>query len=202
MTTTLDIQRATLDDADQLAHTIAQAFHDLAPCRWLVEDPQIRARIFPDFFGLYVELGVRSGTVLTTPDRKAVAIWLPVAPDAVPALPDHDARLAAITGPLLGRFHIFDVMLDEHHPDAPAHEWFAILAVHPSRQYRGIGTVLLDHYHAMLDRDGTPAYLEAAEPALRTMYHRHGYVDHGEPIRLPVGPALFPMWRKPKGLGN
>ena len=67
MTTTLDIQRATLDDADQLAHTIAQAFHDLAPCRWLVEDAHTRARIFPAYFRLYVELGLTSGTVLTTP---------------------------------------------------------------------------------------------------------------------------------------
>ena len=102
-TTNLTIQRATLADADQLALTIAQAFHDLAPCQWLVEDPATRARIFPAYFRLYAELGLRSGTVLTTPDRQAVAIWLPVRPNAIPALPDHDRRLAAITGPRADR---------------------------------------------------------------------------------------------------
>lgn len=198
MTMTRTIQRATLSDADQLAHTIAQAFHDLAPCQWLVEDPQIRARIFPAYFRLYVELGLRLGTVQTTPDRQAVAIWLPVAPNVIPALPDHDRRLAAITGPRADRFHAFDELLDEHHPKQPTHEWLAILAVHPTLQRQGIGTALLNAHHTGLDRDSTPAYLEAAEPNLRTLYRRHGYVNHGEPIRLPQGPAMWPMWREPQ----
>jgi GNAT superfamily N-acetyltransferase len=198
MTTThLTIERATLADADRLAHTIAQAFHDLAPCQWLVEDPDTRKRILPDFFRLYAELGLRSGTVLTTPDRQAVAIWLPVQPGNIPALPDHDKRLAKITGPRADRFHTFDELLDEHHPTEPAHEWLAILAVHPSQQDQGIGSALLTHHHALLDRDGTPAYLEAAEPALCPLYRRHGYQELGEPISLPAGPPLFPMWRKP-----
>jgi GNAT superfamily N-acetyltransferase len=196
-TTKLTIERATLADADQLAQTIAQAFHDLAPCQWLVEDPAIRARIFPAFFGLYAELGLRSGTVLTTPDRQAVAIWLPVRPNAIPVLPDHDKRLAAITGPRADRFHTFDELLDEHHPAEPTHEWLAILAVHPTLQYQGIGSALLSHHHALLDHDGTPAYLEAAEPTLCPLYRRHGYKELGEPIQLPAGPQLFPMWREP-----
>jgi GNAT superfamily N-acetyltransferase len=196
-TSNLTIQRATLADADQLAQTIAQAFHDLAPCQWLVEDPDTRARIFPAYFRLYAELGLRSGTVLATPDQQAVAVWLPVQPDAIPALPDHDWRLAAITGPRADRFHTFDELLDERHPAEPAHEWLAILAVHPSRQYQGIGSALLSHYHGLLDRDGTPAYLEAAEPRLCTLYRRHGYQELGEPIQLPAGPELVPMWRNP-----
>ena len=110
--TGLSIERATMADADQLALTIAQAFHNLAPCQWLVEDPAIRARIFPAYFQLYLELGIQAGTVLTTPDRKAVAIWLPVTPGSIPTLPDHDNRLAAIVGPRADRFHTFDELLD------------------------------------------------------------------------------------------
>ena len=201
--TGLSIERATMADADQLALTIAQAFHNLAPCQWLVEDPAIRARIFPAYFQLYLELGIQAGTVLTTPDRKAVAIWLPVTPGSIPTLPDHDNRLAAIVGPRADRFHTFDELLDERHPAEPAHEWLAILAVHPSRQYRGIGTFLLDHYHALLDRDGTPAYLEAAEPGLCPLYRRHGYHEAaGGPIRLPAGPDLVPMWRNANPAGQ
>ena len=49
--------------------------------------------------------------------------------------------------------------------------------------------------HAILDRNGTPAYLEASDPAKRDIYRTHGYADFGDPIQLPDGPSMYPMWR-------
>ena len=34
-------------DLDTLSQVIADAFHDLAPSRWLIADPDARRRIFP-----------------------------------------------------------------------------------------------------------------------------------------------------------
>lgn len=42
-----------------------------------------------------------------------------------------------------------------------------------------------------------PVYLEASTPRNRALYERHGFRDHGEPIPLPDGPRLQPMWRTP-----
>ena len=42
-------------DLDILSQVIADAFHPLAPSRWLVGDPAERRRIFPGYFRLYVE---------------------------------------------------------------------------------------------------------------------------------------------------
>ena len=35
----------------------------------------------------------------------------------------------------------------------------------------------------------------ADDARARGLYLRHGYEDHGEPIRLPDGPEMYPMWR-------
>ena len=134
--------------------------------------------------------------MLTTPARDAAALWLPVAaggPGEPPA--GHHERLAALTGPHLARFEALDQAFDQHHPAGIAHEHLAILAVRPDRQHLGIGTALMNARHAILDRNGTPAYLEASDPAKRDIYLKHGYADSGDPIQLPDGPSLYPMWR-------
>ncbi len=191
----LTIEPAHPCDLDRLAHVIAAAFADLPPSRWLVPEPGERGRIFPEYFRLYLEHGLRDGQLHTTSTRDAVAIWLPVASKPPAALDDYDARLAAITGRWLSRFRTFDALLDEHHPTGVRHDWLAILAVHPDRQRQGIGGALLEHHHGPLDREGVPAYLEASDSANVRLYRRHGFAEFGESIRLPGGAEMYPMWR-------
>lgn len=191
--------RATEADLDILSQVIADAFADLAPSRWLVADPATRRAIFPGYFRLCLEDALARGVVHTVPDRTAAALWLPAGTPGDPAGPaDYHARLAALAGPWTERFLAFDATLDHHHPAGVRHHHLAILAVRPDRQGRGAGTGLLRAYHAALDRGpGVPAYLEASGPRTRRLYRRHGYTDHGPPIRLPRGPLMYPMWRPP-----
>ena len=42
--------RATEADLDVLSQVIADAFHDVAPSRWLITDPGARQQIFPGYF--------------------------------------------------------------------------------------------------------------------------------------------------------
>jgi GNAT superfamily N-acetyltransferase len=184
-------------DLDTLSQVIADAFHDLPPSRWLIADPDARRRIFPGYFRLYVDHAMASGTVHTTPDRSAVALWLRVGehPDDQPD--GYGARLSSATSPWTGRFAAFDTALDQHHPAGVPHHHLAILAVRPDRQSQGTGTALLRAYHQILDNAGMPAYLEAADLRTRQIYLRHGYTDHGPPIQLPDdGPQMYPMMRE------
>jgi GNAT superfamily N-acetyltransferase len=193
----LTIVPATQLDLGTLSQVIADAFHDLAPSRWLVTDPLARREVFPRYFRLYAEHALASGTIDTTPDRTAVALWIhngdePAAPPA-----GYPTRLAALAGPWISRFRDFDAVLERHHPTGVPHHHLAILAVHPHQQGTGIGTALLNAHHQALDRgDGTPAYLEASDQRTRRLYLRHGYTDHGPPIQLADGPRMYPMWRK------
>jgi GNAT superfamily N-acetyltransferase len=194
------VEPAEPGDADVLSHVIADAFLGLAVSQWLVPDPRTRRAIFPGYFRIYVDHALAEGLVLTTPARDATALWIPVRMGG-PVTPDaeyHD-RLAAVTGPHLDRFEALDEQFDRHHPGDRPHEHLAILAVRPDRQLLGIGTALMNARHAILDRDGTPAYLEASDRAKRDIYLAHGYTDTGDPIHLPDGPPMYPMWRHPRG---
>jgi GNAT superfamily N-acetyltransferase len=90
-----------------------------------------------------------------------------------------------------------DAAFDRHHPTGLLHHHLAILAVRPDQQGKGIGTALLAARHQVLDVAQLPAYLEASSPETRQVYLRHGYTDHGPPITLPDGPAMYPMLRHP-----
>jgi GNAT superfamily N-acetyltransferase len=185
-------------DLDVLSEVIATAFHELAPSRWLIADPEARRAIFPGYFRLQIAYAMAAGLVHTTAGRDAVALWLPAGPGAVGPLEGYRQRLADATAPWTGRFAVFDQAIEAHHPAGVPHQHLAILAVRPGCQGWGLGTALLATRHRDLDRDGTPAYLEASSPRARDLYLRHGYtLRPGSAFRLPEGPLLWPMWRQP-----
>lgn len=190
------VELAREQDAYVLSQVIAAAFRDLDVSRWLVPNPDARRLIFPDYFGIYVERAFANGVVYTTAARDAAALWILADGPGEPS-EGYAERLAAVTGRHLDRFTALDRAFDAHHPAGAAHEYLAILAVRPDRQKLGIGTALLDARHAILDRDGTPAYLEASDLDKRGIYLKHGYTDYGSPIELPSGPRMYPMMRQP-----
>ena len=196
---TLEVIRADEADVEVLSQVIADAFFDLPPSPWLIADPVARRGIFPGYFRIYVEQALFGGIVQTTAERDAVALWLPVDPAAraVGGADDYDRRLALATSPWTRRFVQFDRALERSHPGDEAHHHLAILAVQPDRQGQGVGAGLLRAYHSVLDACGAASHLEASHPRNRQLYLRHGYVDRGEPIQLPGGPCLYPMWRAP-----
>ena len=208
------IVRAGEADIGVLSQVIAEAFFPLAPCQWLIGDQAARRDIFPGYFRMYVEHAMADGLVHTTPGRDAAALWIPLGPQ-LPGPPDgYDEHLAQITGPWAERFAVFDAELDAHHLTGTEHHHLAILAVRPDRQGHGTGTALLGAHHAVLDEQGTAAYLEASDERTRRIYLRHGYADYGTPIQLPGGPfahgddggpgqpadgpRMYPMVRDPK----
>jgi GNAT superfamily N-acetyltransferase len=184
-------------DTGVLSQVIADAFFPLAPCQWLVPDEAARRAILPPYFQMYVEHAMAGGLVATTPGRAGAALWIPIGTQPDFPAEGYSQWLAAITGRWLDRFTALDAEFDRHHPAGTAHQHLALLAVAPGRQGQGIGTALLNTHHAVLDRDVVPAYLEASDLRTRALYLRHGYTDHGKPIQLPGGPAMYPIWREP-----
>jgi len=192
-----EIVRAGQADINVLSQVIADAFSDLAVCRWLIPDGPARRAAFPRYFGLYVEHAIQDGLVETTPGRSAAALWIPGTGPGAP--PDgYTERLAAITGQHLGNFLAFDEALDSHHPAGTFHHHLAILAVRPERQGQGIGTALLHAHHAVLEDQSIPAYLEASDERTRRIYLDHGYIDRDSPIELADDVRMYPMWREPR----
>jgi GNAT superfamily N-acetyltransferase len=197
------VDTATMTDVHLLGRVIADAFADLEQNLWLVPDIEARQHVFPGYFALQVELGIRSGVVHTTVERDAVAVWLPVEDGAVPSLPGYEARLERLAGSWAGRFRTFEAVLAAHHPVQVRHDFLAFLAVHPTRQRWGLGTRLLEHHHRVLDQRGLPGYLEAASWHSYDFYRLHGWTEHADPFLTAAdGPAMYPMWREPRRIGG
>ena len=184
-------------DAHAIAATVAVAFKDLDVSRWLVPDDDERQPVLYRNFRIHVEHALEFGQVWTVHDHRGVAVWLPRAGEP-PAIDDYDNRLSRACGPYAKNFRALDEAFAAAHPARPHHH-LALLAVDPYMQGRGLGGALLEQHHIHLDLTPRPvgSYLEASSERARALYLRHGYVDHGTPIRLAAGVQLWPMWREP-----
>lgn len=200
------IRAAVRDDAPAITEVLTEAFlhGDLAP--WLIPHLDTRARVYPPYFELLIEQAFDHGQVEVTTDPHAgitaVAIWYPIAGGPPPAAAGYDTRLAQITGQFLHRFTALDEATHHNHPYDAWHHYLGHLGVHPDHQRRGLGSDLLIHHHAKLDRTGTPAYLEATGADNRLLYVRHGYRPRAAYRLTTNGPALFPMWRPAAATGQ
>jgi GNAT superfamily N-acetyltransferase len=74
----------------------------------------------------------------------------------------------------------------------PAEEFWYLAGVGAVRRGEGIGSALLRH---RLETVTGPAYLESSKQENIALYERFGF-ELREPISLPDGPDLWPMWRK------
>ncbi|MEV1289602.1 GNAT family N-acetyltransferase [Micromonospora sp. NPDC049679] len=192
----LAIRTGTTGDTDVITALLAEAFLTGPVADWLVPDPGVRRGIYLAFFRLEVERALQAGYVHLAVDQTAVALWhLRMRPPAASA--DQQGRLAETCGPFADRFAALGAMFADHHPAVP-HHYLAYLAVAPPRQNSGLGTALLNHQHAALDRARLAGYLEASHANNRRLYLRHGYRS-AAPFFLPFdGPPLWPMWRDPR----
>lgn len=85
--------------------------------------------------------------------------------------------------------------LASYHPAVP-HAHLSFLGVSGAAQGRGVGSALLKHTLAPLDRSGTVAYLEASTERNVALYARHGFEVTGE-FDLP-GLHFWCMTRAPR----
>jgi GNAT superfamily N-acetyltransferase len=191
---TASIRRARAGEVVALSRLVAEAFSQLPVSGWLVDDPAERRTAMAGLFEILIEHAIAHGDVevMDGPDGPvAVAVWF--GPGPMPEIDDYDERLAVACGTHTIRFVRMDDLMRERHPAAPDHAYLALLAVDGEYRDQGLGSVLLAAHHAGLG--DTPAYLEASSQRSRTLYLRHGYVDHGAPFGFDGIDAFYPMWR-------
>jgi GNAT superfamily N-acetyltransferase len=181
---------------------LADAFSDGAVAAWAEPHPIPRLEGLLDYFTLLVAHAATNGLiqVATTEHTVAgVAVWYP-RPAPVGGIDVHDLAPTSGDDPAAaeaeGRLARLEQALKDRHPVAP-HQYLAYLAASPPAQNRGIGTALLRHQHAVLDRTAAPAYLEANDTRNRALYARLGYTGLGAPVTVHGGPPVWPMWRHP-----
>jgi GNAT superfamily N-acetyltransferase len=185
----LEVRAATRADRDSVVRVLATAFDDDPVTRWMVPHGRSLAPLF--------RAHVRTGSpaqqhvdlALADGEPVGVALWhvpgyrlstwrqLASVPRYALALGRHLSRGAALESTM--------------HRARPRDEFWYLAGVGAVRRGEGVGSALLRH---RLDQSSGPAYLESSKRENIPLYERFGF-ELREPLRLPDGPELWPMWR-------
>ena len=195
------VRHAAAGDRSRMADVLAAAFaDDPVFVHLLPTGIRRRPRRVRKLFELEIPRGLRSGGGWISADGDGVAMWYPPGLWETPAWQGllHLPASVATLGSRLPVGIRTMTLMQAHHPREP-HWYLLFLGTRPGRQGRGIGTALLRPMLDTCDAQRVPAYLEATCERNRALYLRHGFQDHGAPLRLPDdGPLMYPMWREPQ----
>ncbi|MFF1411071.1 GNAT family N-acetyltransferase [Streptomyces sp. NPDC058289] len=197
----LEIRQAGQSDRDAVARLLDEAFRTDPVSSWVFPDPEHRAAVHGKFLGVFVDVALAEGRIDYAVDGSAAALWLriPAAdPEGEHVEDEIPAKMRAVADPDNERCELVGRLTGAVHPMAEEHEYLLMIAVAPGRQGEGLGTELIRPVLERCDREGVPAYLEASSERSKGLYERLGWQFTGEAVRLPDGPPMWPMWRKPQ----
>jgi GNAT superfamily N-acetyltransferase len=185
----LEVRAATRRDRAAVVRVMAEAFDDDPVTRWLMPDGRALEPLFaaharwahfaPGCTDVAVLDGVTVGAAFWDPPGFRVRPVRQMA--AIPAY-------ARALGRQLGRGAAVESVMQRARP---AGRFWYLAGVGSVRRGEGIGSALLRH---RLDSVSGPAYLESSKPENIALYERFGF-EQRDPIRVPAGPELWPMWR-------
>jgi GNAT superfamily N-acetyltransferase len=199
----ITVRNAQKSDVRQMARVLAKAFYDDPVTSWMLPDGGSRltalTRAFAPLTRIHFlpragsEVGVRDGTV------GAATLWDPPGqrkPSVFEQLITTPSMLWAFRSRVPASMRVMELM-EKHHPEEP-HWYLMLIGSDPSVRGAGFGHALMRSRLDRCDAEGSPAYLENSNPENESYYLRFGFEIMGE-IKLPDGgPALWPMWRKPR----
>ena len=194
------VRTATRADAPAVARLLSEAFRD--DPAWSITLPEDETRLAK--LAAYYRRRVRRrpGWVDVAVDDDEVVgalLWEPPADSGALAT----ARRAITGGTrwVLGRLPIgrgarHTLQIEAYRPPAP-HWYLRDIGAGPEARGRGVGTALLEHRLAIVDRSPTPlAFLEATTPGSRRLYERFGFETIGSVATLGEASSTA-MLRRP-----
>ncbi|GAA4900750.1 GNAT family N-acetyltransferase [Streptomonospora salina] len=175
---------------------------------WVIDDEDARRRItagpWRETMVAYLDSVLHSGELVIAEDESAgvagVALWEWTDPaPATGTSPLQDPEGARFIehayGEYADRMKQLMELTGRRRPDASAYWYLLNIVVAPRLRGQGIGGAMLRTHLRRLEAEHAPAFLEASSPRNRRLYESFGFADCGEPVELPDGPRLQPMWR-------
>ncbi len=192
MTQTREVLPATPEDRDRCTATFVAAFVNDPLMRWMFPDADQYLAAFPQVIRHYGGTAFDLGTAFRTDDCAGIACWL--APgESVDEEALGGVLEATIEPERLGVIFEFMEQVGASHPTFD-HWHLPGIAVDPSHQGAGIGSLLLAHSLAEVDRHGAAAYLESSNPLNVPLSERFGFAVIAE-IQAGDSPTIRPMLR-------
>lgn len=210
------IRAAGEGDRELIVRLLDEAFQDDPVSGWVFPGEEYRRSTHHRLMAAFTDTVLAEGRIDITEDETACALWLPMPDDDGHGAPqdgadpvgegaesdeadeaDEAARLRETVDPGNARVEQIVRLTAEIHPTGRAHAYLWMIGVVPGQQGQGLGGELIGKALDRCDRDGVPAYLEASSARSRALYERLGFEVVGEPLELPDGPTMWPMWREP-----
>ncbi|WP_020666312.1 GNAT family N-acetyltransferase [Amycolatopsis nigrescens] len=192
----ITVQRATKADAEKIVDAMQQAFADEAVSVWVMPDARTQRESAPVHLSHLVDQVLTNGEVLYAGDYAAVSLWL-YEDERVDEEPEPLATIPPEWAAAAERARLVYQLTEARHPRGEPHLYLPAMGVLPAHRGTGLGGAMLRHRLARADAAKLPVYLEASTTRNRALYARHGFEDFGDPIELPGGPTIHPMWRSP-----
>lgn len=199
-------RRATKDDIEPVGGVLARAFQEDPMWRWALGRDAVderRARL-ERFFGAIARIvDAHDQLTFTAGDASATAgasVWM--SPGKWRFSLVDEARMApsvlASFG-AAGTIRLLKLLMAVERAHLREPHWYLFaIGADPAHQGRGVGAALLAPMLARCDDEQLPAYLESSNPQNLSFYRRHGFTDHGPPLRFGDGVIVTPMRRAPR----
>ena len=199
LTEEASVREAAESELPLLGSCLARAFEDDPVSEFFFPDPGSRLRRLDPFYRFAIEGMSRRGLVYTDRDLRGAAVWqapLPPAPGRRQNLVGGLFLLAIARGAFTRVVRLGQILQKAHIVEP--HWYLSVLGAETAHQGKGVGSSLMAPVLHRCDAEGLPAYLESSKESNIRFYERHGFQLTGE-IRIPAGPTLWPMLRKPQG---
>lgn len=136
------------------------------------------------------------GHVAATPTYDGVVVWS----GTEPATDAENSRMLADLedrcGPCGPQVRLLMEILDAHHPtDLPPHVHCLYAAVRAEARGSGAREMVIGAFRELRIARGLGVYAEASSERSLKLWKRLGSEQLGEPILLPAGPSLYPIFR-------
>jgi len=189
----LDHGDLTPREIDVASGVATRAFLDDNYFRYLMSDQRVRARALPLLFSSQLRHSGEHAHTVTARDPNGnivgVALW--VEPDHWP--PPLSLQLAQMPSSLRRAGTYLRTILKVHPKEL---NWYLpLLAVDPSVQGQGAGTMLMEEGVIRMEKDGVGGYLETQKEENHAFYNRFGYEVRDTLHPMPGGPPYYTMWR-------
>lgn len=189
-------------DVEEISRFMARSFEKDPLYAYFVPEQEARMAFMTGFFAFRLRYALNLGKTFTTPDKRAVAAWIP--PDTH-ILPEHLEQFGGIA-PMMqagqeaaGRVMAFSDFSDRIEKEyAPMPHWhLSPIAVDPIFWNKGYAGALLREMLARFDGDKQFCYLETQTAENRKLYEHMGFVVVKEDVLPGSTIPHYAMLRSP-----